>query len=195
MHPLSPSHPLTLSPSHPCAPSPAPPPGSDGDLDAFVSREGVPNELLKNDGGGGFTRVGGGDDNGSGGDTATTKTKMAAWCDFNNDGFVDLAVANDAAANEIHMADVTGAGTFTGNFVKNADADNEVLDSANLKTYAIACGDLDGASARTPQQLLLATPPRALPRARMLPHRWRDRRLLIMVLPFLCPLCAHPSAD
>lgn len=69
-----------------------------------VSREGSANQLLKNDGGGFFTKVTGGTDNPIGA-TSTTNTKATAWCDFNNDGFLDLAVANDGAANEIHIND------------------------------------------------------------------------------------------
>ena len=77
---------------------------SDGDLDAVVSRTAAANDLLMNDGGGGFTKVAGGADNPIAAAT-TTKTTATAWCDFNNDGFLDLAVANDGAANEIHMND------------------------------------------------------------------------------------------
>ena len=132
--------PLTFSFPSPVRAPASPRPGSDGNLDAVVSREGAANDLLKNDGGGGFTKIAGGAGNPIAAAT-TTKTKATAWCDFNNDGYLDLAVANDGAANEIHINDKDG--TFT----KNTHANNKVpTTEATWSTLAIACGDLDGAS-------------------------------------------------
>lgn len=67
-----------------------------------MSRVGAANDLLNNNGGGAFAKV----PSGAGNPIAvasTTTTVAAAWCDLNNDGYLDLIVANDGAANEVHL--------------------------------------------------------------------------------------------
>lgn len=68
---------------------------NDGDFDLFVANWRLPSFLFRNDGNGNFTRV----INGAmGGNSADSNG--AAWGDYDNDGFLDLVVANGGAQNE-----------------------------------------------------------------------------------------------
>ena len=78
---------------------------SDGDLDLYVTNFGEANQLYRNDGGGLFSPVGpeaGVDDGGDG--------TGAVWGDYDNDGDLDLYVANFAGVNKLYRND--GGGVF-----------------------------------------------------------------------------------
>jgi hypothetical protein len=83
---------------------------NDGDLDLFVAnRDGV-NFLYRNDGVGGFTKINQGDIV-----TDVADSNAAAWGDYDNDGWLDLYVANgDTPANQANfLYRNNGNGTFT----------------------------------------------------------------------------------
>ncbi len=80
----------------------------DGDPDLFVANSnGQPNNLYRNTGTGGFQRVTAGDIV-----TAAENSQTASWGDYDNDGYPDLFVGNDASSGNAvyHNA---GDGTFT----------------------------------------------------------------------------------
>ncbi|NIV03601.1 MAG: choice-of-anchor D domain-containing protein, partial [Calditrichae bacterium] len=104
---------------------------NDGDLDLFVTNQsGQNNFLYRNDGDQGFSRISsaviandGGNSNGS------------AWGDFDNDGDLDLFVANDDNQNNFFYFN-NGNGTFS----KNLEA-NIALDGGSSR--AVIWGDVD----------------------------------------------------
>ena len=77
----------------------------DGDSDIYLTNTGVqPNRLFRNDGGGNWADV-------TPAPLAlTTESRGAAWGDFDNDGDLDLYVANGAGANQLFRND--GSGVF-----------------------------------------------------------------------------------
>lgn len=79
---------------------------NDGDLDLFFTAFwGAPDRLFRNDGNGVFTRISDGD---SVNDTA--HGNGCAWADYDNDGDLDLVVANAAGPNFLY--ENNGDGTF-----------------------------------------------------------------------------------
>ncbi|MGE3707591.1 MAG: FG-GAP repeat domain-containing protein, partial [Vicinamibacterales bacterium] len=91
---------------------------NDGDADVFVHRGGwlgeaglIPNSLLRNDGGLRFTDV-----TDAAGLYSEHPTHAAAWGDYDNDGWLDLFVANEDAGSGRHPVQLyrnRGDGTFT----------------------------------------------------------------------------------
>lgn len=113
----------------------------DGDEDLFLCNFNGPNRLFRNDGGGVFTEINPGSvfDKLNG----TTVSVTASWGDFNNDGYLDLYVANrlvgtgsDEKRNYIY--ENNGDGTFTQRTTQ--------LFSPTNNTYGVAWADynLDG---------------------------------------------------
>ncbi len=93
---------------------------NDGDDDVFVLRgawtsDGQPNSLLRNEGGGRFSDV-----TEAAGVLSVHPTQTAAWGDFDNDGWLDLAIGNEAELRarppRLHATELfrnNGDGTFT----------------------------------------------------------------------------------
>lgn len=80
----------------------------DGDLDLFIANEnGQANKLYRNNGVGGFQSIATGDIV-----TSTESSMTCSWGDYDNDGYPDLFVGNDATTGNAlyHNA---GNGTFT----------------------------------------------------------------------------------
>ncbi len=78
---------------------------NDGDVDLYVARYNAPNRLYRNNGDGTFTDVGassGTDDAGRG--------FAVPWGDYDNDGDLDLYLANDGTPNRLYRND---GGVFT----------------------------------------------------------------------------------
>ncbi len=80
---------------------------NDGDLDLFVAIWEAPSQLFRNNGDGTFTRIIDGD---MGGNVANSNG--ASWGDYDDDGFLDLIVANSEAQNEF-LYHNNQDGTFT----------------------------------------------------------------------------------
>jgi hypothetical protein len=81
---------------------------NDGDLDVFFTYTGDENErLFRNDGTNGFTQITEGALVNAGGDSLS-----AAWGDYDNDGYLDLFVANDFGQNNC-LYHNEGDGTFS----------------------------------------------------------------------------------
>ena len=81
---------------------------NDGSLDAFTANwYGLNNLLFKNDGDGSFTRILSGSIVTDGGYSET-----GTWGDYNNDGLVDLYVANSAGAKQNFLYKNLGNGQF-----------------------------------------------------------------------------------
>ncbi|OIO61221.1 MAG: hypothetical protein AUJ47_09790, partial [Candidatus Marinimicrobia bacterium CG1_02_48_14] len=80
----------------------------DGDLDLFVANENnSANRLYRNNGAGGFQSITTGDIV-----TATETSQTCSWGDYDNDGYPDLFVGNDASTGNA-LYHNTGNGTFT----------------------------------------------------------------------------------
>jgi len=100
---------------------------NDGDLDIYLSNNGNPNKLFRNDGGGVFT------------DATTSPLDDpgigygVAWGDYDNDGDLDLYLANSGQANKLFRNN--GDGTFS-------DATSGPLGDAGYGV-AVAWGDYD----------------------------------------------------
>jgi hypothetical protein len=69
----------------------------DGWIDLYSSNEGQPNVLLRNDGAGGFE-----DRTAIAGLTSPGNSQMAAWADYNNDGWLDLYLVVGDSANVLY---------------------------------------------------------------------------------------------
>jgi hypothetical protein len=79
----------------------------DGDLDLYVTNRNAANRLYRNNGNGTFTDVAAA----AGVDGGITYSQGAAWADYDNDGDVDLFVANRFVQNFLFSNN--GNGTFT----------------------------------------------------------------------------------
>lgn len=80
---------------------------NDGDLDLFVANHNQPNQLFRNNGNGTFAEVGR-----DAGINYNGLSNAIAWADFDNDGDLDLYVANaDSQANLLYSNN--GDGTFS----------------------------------------------------------------------------------
>jgi hypothetical protein len=76
----------------------------DGDPDIYITNTGAqPNRLFRNDGGGAWTDVT------PGSLSLTSDSRGAAWGDYDNDGDLDLYVANGGGANQLFRNDGSGA--------------------------------------------------------------------------------------
>jgi enediyne biosynthesis protein E4 len=80
---------------------------NDGLLDLFVSSYGQHSALYHNNGDGTFTRM-----TSSGISRPLVKSTGGAWADYDNDGFLDLFVANDSGTKSF-LYHNNGDGTFT----------------------------------------------------------------------------------
>jgi hypothetical protein len=95
----------------------------DGYLDLFVARGGGQNNLLyHNNGNGTFTKVNSGDIVADGGASSSSN-----WVDYDNDGDLDLFVANRGQKNYLYRND--GFGLFTK--ITGGDLVNEVFDAVS----------------------------------------------------------------
>ena len=108
---------------------------NDGNIDLLVGNTGAANELHQGDGAGGFTLV-----TGTSFDGSSASARWVALGDYNNDGFLDAAVATSAGhgpspPNELHRGD--GQGGFT---LVTGTSVSESIFSTNF----IAFGDYDG---------------------------------------------------
>ncbi len=106
---------------------------NDGHLDIFVPYEIPNNRLYSNKGNGSFTAVTIGEIVNDGG-----RSLGAAWGDYDNDGFLDLAVANDQGQNDFLYKN-NGDGTFA-----KITAGPVVSDGADGTCVAWADYDSDG---------------------------------------------------
>lgn len=79
---------------------------NDGDPDLYICNANEDNFLYENNGDGSFTRITSGLLVNNGGDSYS-----CSWADYNNDGFLDLFVANNRTANSLYRNN--GNGTFT----------------------------------------------------------------------------------
>jgi hypothetical protein len=79
---------------------------NDGDLDLYLVNDGQPNNLFRNDGNYNFVDVSSGSGVGDAG-----WGKSAAWADYDNDGDLDLYLANYGQSNKLFRNN--GDGTFT----------------------------------------------------------------------------------
>jgi len=80
---------------------------NDGDIDLFAANWRLPSFLFRNDGNGSFTRI----INGAMGSNSAD-SNGAAWGDYDDDGFLDLVVANSFGQNE-YLYRNNGNGTFS----------------------------------------------------------------------------------
>ena len=80
---------------------------NDGDLDLFAANWRLPSFLFRNDGNGNFTRI---IDGAMGSNSADSNG--AAWGDYDDDGYLDLIVANSSGQNE-YLYRNNGNGTFS----------------------------------------------------------------------------------
>jgi hypothetical protein len=102
----------------------------DGLLDVFVTNEGNANEnLYHNDGGGNFTRITTGDLLNNGG-----KTMSSSWADYDNDGDLDVYLANDQSNNALFRND--------GNLVFTKMVSDPVSNT-NSHSFSSAWSDID----------------------------------------------------
>jgi hypothetical protein len=103
---------------------------NDGDLDAFVTNEEAQNEqLYRNDGQGNFTKVSTGDLVNDGGHTMSS-----SWADFDNDGDLDVVLANDRGFNSLFRND----GNL--NFTKLL---SDTVCTTPSRSFSSAWGDID----------------------------------------------------
>jgi enediyne biosynthesis protein E4 len=105
---------------------------SDGDLDLFVTNEGTTNNdenIYRNDGGGTFTKITTGPllNNGA-------YTMSSSWGDYDNDGDLDVYLANDQADNALFRND----GNF--NFIKIT---GDTVGHTNAHSFSSAWSDID----------------------------------------------------
>jgi hypothetical protein len=105
---------------------------NDGLLDIFVTNEGTTNtneNLYHNDGSGIFTRITTGDLLNNGG-----KTMSSSWADYDNDGDLDVYLANDQSDNALFRND--------GNLVFTKMASDPVSNT-NSHSFSSAWSDID----------------------------------------------------
>ncbi len=103
---------------------------NDNDLDIFVTNEGHQNEIIyRNDGFGVFTKL-------STGPLLTNglSTMSGSWADYDNDGDLDVFLANDGGSNALFRND----GNF--NFVKII---NDTVSKTNGHSFSSAWSDID----------------------------------------------------
>lgn len=83
-------------------------PDNDGDLDLFVANRFEVNFLYQNNGDGTFTRI-------TSGQIATDliDSRSSSWVDYDQDGFLDLFVANKGGVNYLYRGVGDGALTFS----------------------------------------------------------------------------------
>ena len=104
---------------------------NDGDLDLFVANAGNENNFLyQNNGNGSFTKITGGPVVSDGG-----HSHGSAWADYDNDGDLDLFVANDGQPNFMYRND--GNGQFTR--LPNSNA----VTGGNALSFGSAWADFD----------------------------------------------------
>ena len=110
---------------------------NDGDLDLFLANVGA-NNLYRNDGAESFVDVA----NAAGVRQASSGwiTAMAAWTDYDGDGFLDLYLAN--GGDELQLEDVLFASNGNGTF-RNATAEAQ-LSTAGTAHLSAAWVDFDG---------------------------------------------------
>ncbi|PYI86853.1 MAG: hypothetical protein DME26_08115 [Verrucomicrobia bacterium] len=104
---------------------------NDGDLDLFVSVGlGANDVLYSNDGAGGFTKITNGPPVRSGGNS-----RGCAWADYDNDGWVDLFVANEQSQNNFlfHNEGLVGFTRIT----------NGVIATDRGNSFGCSWGDYD----------------------------------------------------
>ena len=103
---------------------------NDGDLDLYAVDHGNANRLYRNNGNGAFSEVGS-----SAGVDAAGAGYGVAWGDYDNDGDLDLYVANYGSANRLYRNNNNGTFTEIGVGAGVADAGNGV---------GVAWADYDG---------------------------------------------------
>ena len=101
----------------------------DGDLDLYVANSTGANVLFNNNGSGSFTDVAA-----TAAVADANNTPGAVWGDYNNDGWLDLYIANSDAANVLY--ENVGDGTFT-------DVTSTATVGAGSGTYEASWGDYD----------------------------------------------------
>jgi hypothetical protein len=103
---------------------------NDGDLDLFVTNEANQNEnIYRNDGAGAFTKITTGDLLNNGGNTMSS-----SWADYDNDGDMDVFLANDQGDNALFRND----GSF--NFTKII---SDTVSNSNGRSFSSAWSDID----------------------------------------------------
>jgi photosystem II stability/assembly factor-like uncharacterized protein len=106
---------------------------NDGYIDLFVTNQGTANFLYKNDGAGTFVAV---SDVAISGDTGNSV--CAVWADFDNDGWIDLFVANNSGENNFLYMN-NGSESFT-----KVSGENIVTDGGDSRGCAAADYNNDG---------------------------------------------------
>jgi len=105
---------------------------SDGDLDLFVSNEDVSNNnenFYRNDGGGNFVKLTSGTLLNDG-----RKTMSSSWADYDNDGDMDVFLANENSNNALYRNE----GNF--NFTKII---NDTISKGTANSFSAAWSDVD----------------------------------------------------
>jgi hypothetical protein len=103
---------------------------NDGDPDLFVTNEaGQDENIYRNDGGGSFTKITTGDLLHNGGNTMS-----GSWADYDNDGDMDVFLANDQGSNALFRNE----GNF--NFTKIA---TDTVSNTNSRSFSSAWSDVD----------------------------------------------------
>lgn len=102
----------------------------DGDLDLFVTNESGQNEnIYRNDGGGTFSKLTSGPLLNDAGNTMSS-----SWADYDNDGDMDVYLANDAGNNGLFRND--GAFSFT-------KVTGDTVSNTNAHSFSSAWSDID----------------------------------------------------
>lgn len=103
---------------------------NDGDLDLFVTNEyGQHENIYRNDGAGAFTKITTGDLLNNGGNTMSS-----SWADYDNDGDMDVFLANDQGDNALFRNE----GSF--NFTKII---SDTVSNSNGRSFSSAWSDID----------------------------------------------------